>query len=225
MPFDVYAGPLCRYFSRDFETPTSRMAREGAEASDPGDSLPSSLELGPVIRGWQRLITPALRSAGVPTPEWNESLDGAAIVEPLTFSGYWSIRVAAAYAESPDLVAPASVPAEASLPADPALARLAGQESRSRFGHLHACAWWLPVRMAEPTDLELPSGIRQPVGSVGMLRAELTSLARTLGTELGQTSTDRAGTLLHRVADDALRRWFSVVDHAHREQVPVILDY
>jgi len=241
MSFDVYAGPLCRYYARAFQSPTQKLFPNAktVQLGPDGNALivadqPSPLELLPSIRGWQRLITPRLTSAGVPPPEWDERIDAPTLTEQLTHSGYWSIRLLAAYTEFPELNEPLEPPTTESLAADAALACLRGNEIRSRYSHLHACEVWLPSRIAEPIDLELPTGRTQPVGSVGLLRAELAALLRNLGTEppnaldLGDAQKPPAGASaspLRCAAWHTLMQWMPLVDEARQSRLPVLLDY
>lgn len=235
MSFDVYAGPLCRYFARDFVTPTQRLMGSSVRTIRAGEveaELPTVLDVQPIIRGWQRLITPRLKSAGVPVPEWNELGAGLTFAEQLTAPGYWAARLVAAYIEFPDLAEPTDLPPDDELAVDPALARLRGNESRSRFAHFHACEWWLPLRMAEPLELELPNGNTQPVGSTSMLKAELESLLRGMGSSvptpinLGDSpSAPEGASPLRTLAWHAVTKLHAVADSALGARVPMLLDY
>jgi len=207
MSFDVYAGPLCCYYARAARSPTD------PEQEAARDLLPS-------IRGWQRIIAPALRSAGVGHPEWDERIDAPTFTQDLTHEGYWAVRLVAAYAQFDDLAEPPNPPTIDSLAGDPALARLRSHESRSRFAHVHACEAWLPLRIAEPISLEMPSGRTHPVGGVEMLKAELAALQRVL---IEGTSANASPS--RTIARGALDTWHALAETALRSRVPVMLDY
>lgn len=223
MSLDLFVGPLCRLYARDFETATTSPTPRAAGADEPA----TAAELLPAILGWRRLITPQFRSAGVTLIDWDESPSGAARAAPLGWGPYWSLRLLAAYDENPSLHRPDTEPDD--LSTDPGLIAIRDDFLRSRYPHLHACEFWLPLRCADPVTVQLPTEQTRPVGSVGMLRAELDSLRKRAldadtRAQLATIAADAAQTPLVRAAAATLDLWLPLCDHALERRLPMVLD-
>ena len=150
MSLDIYVGPLCRLYSREF-TPDSAQSSPGTMpvAADGAPlTVTPAAEVLPAILGWRRLITPQFRSAGVTVVDWTEAPTATIKSSRVGWDSYWSLRLLAAYSEFPHLHLPDAAPQD--LSADPALTILRDHFLRSRFPHLHACDLWVPPALRRP---------------------------------------------------------------------------
>jgi hypothetical protein len=234
MALDIYVGPLCRLYSRDFTSDFAKFAQQTLGAApvtvntkgEVLERIPAK-DLLPAILGWRRLITPQFRSAGVTLVDWTETPIGTVKSSQVSWDPYWSLRLLAAYSEFPDLHLPDRSPED--LSQDAALGIIRDHFLRSRFPHLHACDLWLPLRCADPVTVETPTGHTKPVGSVGMLRAELDQIRTRLlaapdRDALKTIAADPARTALIRGAAATLAIWLPLCDLALEHRLPMALD-
>jgi hypothetical protein len=204
MKITLIAGPLCLYYARG------------------GEDTPESL-LEPIL-GWRRFITPQFRSAGVMNPDWNE--DPAARVRVLTVeqTAYWSLRLLGAYDQCPMLPRPQVAPESPAN--DPAMVVIRDHFLKTRMPHFHACDLWLPVRAAEPVEVQTPTEAIKPVGSVAMLKAEVLQLGkRVLGCDdaagLRMAAGEPSRSPLERQAASFAAELIELCDFAMLERVPI----
>ena len=229
MSLDIYVGPLCRLYSREF-TPDSAQSSPGTMpvAADGAPlTVTPAAEVLPAILGWRRLITPQLRSAGVTVVDWTEAPTATVKSSRVGWDSYWSLRLLAAYSEFPHLHLPDAAPQD--LSADPALTILRDHFLRSRFPHLHACDLWVPLRCADPVSVETPTGHTKPVGAIAILRAELDQIRTRLlaapdREALNTIAADPARTALIRGAAATLAAWLPLCDLAIEHRLPMALD-
>ncbi len=229
MSLDIYVGPLCRLYSREF-TPDSAQSSPGTMpvAADGAPlTVTPAAEVLPAILGWRRLITPQFRSAGVTVVDWTEAPTATVKSSRVGWDSYWSLRLLAAYSEFPHLHLPDAAPQD--LSADPALTILRDHFLRSRFPHLHACDLWVPLRCADPVSVETPTGHTKPVGAIAILRAELDQIRTRLlaapdREALNTIAADPARTALIRGAAATLAAWLPLCDLAIEHRLPMALD-
>lgn len=234
MALDIYVGPLCRFYARDFTSDFAAFAQQTLGAKpvtinaqgEVLERIPAK-DLLQAILGWRRLITPQFRSAGVTFIDWTESPTAPVKSSQVGWGPYWSLRLLAAYDEVPSLHRPESAPED--LASDAGLGAIRDDFLHSRYPHLHACDFWLPLRCADPVTVQTPNEQTKPVGAVSMLRAELDQLRkRTLNAEtredLARISEDPARTPLVREAAATLSVWLPLCDMALEQRLPMVLD-
>ncbi|MFN9993268.1 MAG: hypothetical protein ACK54H_07975 [Phycisphaerales bacterium] len=204
MKITLIAGPLCRYYARG------------------GGDTPESL-VEPVL-GWRRFITPQFRSAGVMSMDWCE--DPTSDVRELCVdqSSYWSLRLLGAYDQCPKMPRPNVAPE--SPASDPAMIVIRDHFLKTKTPHLHACDLWLPVRAAEPVEVQTPTEAIKPVGSVAMLKAEVLQLSkRVLGcldaNALRQASGESSRSELERQGAAFAAELLDLCEFATSGRVPI----
>ena len=234
MALDIYVGPLCRLYSRDFTSDFAQwslatLGKLPVTVTADGTPLTSTpaAEVLPAILGWRRLITPQFRSAGVTLVDWTETPIGTVKSVRVGWDPYWSLRLLAAYSEFPDLHLPDAPPQD--LSQDAALGIIRDHFLRSRFPHLHTCDLWLPLRCADPVSVETPTGHTKPVGAIAILRAELDQIRTRLlaapdREALNTIANDPARTALIRGAAATLATWLPLCDLALEHRLPMALD-
>lgn len=187
MGVDLYVGPLCRYFARDWLSEASTLLGRATVVVGPRGVIPreNPVRYLDMVRGWKRVVMPALRRGGADGVEWDERIDAPYFTRAYQWSTHNAVRLVAAYAEFPEFVCPDEAPFgddtefASFLARDAAMACVAEVGLRGRFAHLHRCLHWLPVRLHAPTSVEWPSGVTVEMGSSLRLRDELIELCRS----------------------------------------------
>lgn len=235
MGVDLYAGPLCRWYARDFVTPA--LALVPPEKRMVIDAQTGKVELHrpknpakyrDAILGWMQEIRPRLRQAGPMVVKWEELPRTEYLCEQ--YRSWPHIRCFAAYAQTGELKPPSDLPSSNAPDAAFEIARELGLAAP--YASLIFSTMWLPLDFERPIVLALPTGQNQPVGSVAGLRSEAESLAAEhLGVSpvtpetLGQLNADQSRSPLERAAADAVWRILKITDFALANKLPVVVDY
>ncbi|MFI4893340.1 MAG: hypothetical protein ACIAQ0_07900 [Phycisphaerales bacterium JB058] len=235
MGIDLYAGPLCRYYARDFVTPAMALfPPERRNVLDPKTGKvqrhkpENPAKYRNAILGWMLEIKPRLRRAGPMVVRWQELPRSEYFCDQ--YRTWHELRYFAAYAQVKELEMPRQYFHSQSPDAAFEIAREMGYESE--FASIIHCKLWLPLEHRHPIEIVLPTQERSPVGSVAGLRAEAEDLARrflgestvTLDT-LQAVNADESRTPLERAAADGIFRILRVTDFALTHKQPVVVDY
>ncbi|MCC7529461.1 MAG: hypothetical protein IT342_13135 [Candidatus Melainabacteria bacterium] len=116
MALDVYIGSLTRYYMEDWETPIQRYCRESGkkflrvrvnkQSNDSGDVIKDPEVVRSHVIAWRESLSTAL-SEIVSTPlDWDESSSSSYFSEQLGWDNLSSLKLWAAYLESPHLSRP-----------------------------------------------------------------------------------------------------------------------
>jgi len=235
MGIDLYAGPLCRYYARDFVTPA--MALVPPERRKVMDPRTGKVELHrpqnpskyrDAILGWMQEIKPRIRRAGPMIVRWEELPRTEYLCEQ--YRSWPELQYFAAYAQVEELEMPKEYVYSQKPDAAFEIAKEMGLESE--YASIVFCKFWLPLEFRHPIELALPTQERSPVGSVVSLRAEAEDLAeRFLGVSLVTVESliavnaDERRTPLERAAADGIYRILRVTDFALAHNLPVVVDY
>lgn len=205
MGLDIYAGPLCRYYSGAWQT----IIRQWGEQSgvpvavvrpDAGRGLSGLLSalngwmgrrrapLDPVqaIVSWRAGLARQHRTSESEW-DWPEDLGLPFETDKPDFDGYGAVQLWAAYAERPEVQRPLSMPKD--FANDSILeAALTGSVS---FDQILGPELWLPIANGHVFDAEDPAGKRIRIGSVFELKKQL----------------DRLNQVTWNASDEAARNW------------------
>lgn len=240
MGMDLYVGPLCRYFARDWETQAAQFSRQNGmtmKTISPDGQIrraESPLRYRDAMLGWKRMVAPALHKAGADGIGWDERVDAPYDTVQLHWPSLWALRVRAAYCEHPEFQCPEEIPQSALdgfLKRDIGLAMIQGKELASRFANLHACEAWMPFAMRTPAVCEWPTGKVWPLGSVPGFRAEIAALCRSAwgidahADAIAARAAEPTTTPLDLLAFDAIKRLLPILQLSTTARLVVVLDY
>ena len=235
MGIDLYAGPLCRYYARDFLTPSLALFQPGkrnimnpktGKVEPHRPEKPSKYR--DAILGWMQEIKPRIRRAGPMVIKWEELPRTEYFCDQ--YRTWLELQYFAAYAQVEELKMPREYVYSQTPDAAFEIAMEIGYESR--FASIVFCKFWLPLEYKHPIDLTLPTQERSPVGSVYALRAEAEELAQhflgvlpvTQDTLLSVEADERRSPL-ERAAANGIFRILRVTDFAIANKLPVVVDY
>lgn len=235
MGIDLYAGPLCRYYARDFLTPAMAIfppERRNVMNPRTGKVEPhkpkNPAKYRDTILGWMQEIKPRLRRAGPMVVRWQELPRAEYLCDQ--YNSWLHLQYFAAYAQVEELEMPHEYVYSKTPDAAFEIAMELGYESV--YASIVFCKFWLPLEYRHPIELALPTQERSPVGSVNALRAEAQDLAqRFLGVTsvtqdaLVAVNSDESRTPLERAAADGIFRILRVTDFALTHKQPVVVDY
>ena len=157
MSVDLYAGPLCLYFARDWDSEAASIPGRPTVVVGPGGVMKreNPIRYLDMFRGWKRVVAPVLRRAGADGVEWDERIDAPYFTRRYDWRYHHGLRIVASYIEFPEFSCPDSMPTDAGqlarfLGSDVALACVKDAGRRGRFAHLHLCLHWLPIGLPRP---------------------------------------------------------------------------
>jgi hypothetical protein len=248
MGLDLYVGPLCRYYSGDWETVFQQLGRAQnlqvtvvrpeprASAFErllaPLASLFRSKPQEPVdpvalVLDWRRKLANRLGLGGEPDWDWPEALDLPYDTDKPGWEGFGAVQLWAAYAENPDKKRPATFPKN--WGDDPVLK--AALEGSPNFRHILGPELWLPVRYPETFEAEEPGGDDDvKIGSVFELLEEL----KRLNDRTWRASPESVREWqehgfepnnFESIASWGYSIWFRLAERAASERLPMRLDY
>lgn len=243
MGLDIYVGPLCRYYSGDWQTIIQQTASATEVSHDTElkpEPQPSGLrsfvsffrpkkpKVDPVeqVLHWRAELASAIGNADTAEWEWAESMDTAYETDKPGWSGYGAVQMWATYIEFPKMARPAAFRAD--WENDPAIVQAA--EKPRKFANIASAELWLPVTADKVFDGEEPNGNPIAIGSVPGLFKELRALNDNSWRASDETirSWSESGPDLQEL--DSMARWgfsiwFRLAEYAVRERVPMRLDY
>lgn len=187
MAFDIYVGPLTRYYLGAWENPAERSARERGvpyEVVRPGDCGGEAAQSDPeavreAVRDWREALTELLGQQLESPLEWQDTAEGPYIAERPHWRGYGALLLLAAYEEHGEHDPPQSMPER--WQDDPVLA-LSREEGLldSDYGAILLPELWLPCDFAFMFNFVDLAGHEMFISSIGALREQLDALnART----------------------------------------------
>jgi hypothetical protein len=236
MALDVYVGSLTRYYAGDWESVADRTARERggkAEAGRPhaaGVPKKDRERIQASVLAWRRTLDGALAPHLVEPLSWNETSEAPWFTDGLSWDGFGSLVLWAAYAEQPTFRRPAALPKE--WDDDAALVRSNADGFRSRYSHLvRNVELWLPTTLDFTFEGEDVDGRRIIVGSSTTLRRQLGELnAATWKMEEDEMAALAQGRPSGRVslevtARHAMAVMSGLVRLAVQHRLPMKLDY
>jgi hypothetical protein len=207
MGLDVYVGPLCRYYTQDWDSIVVQAGQEMGipveviRAPPPDDAITDTSQILKIVTAWRDGMARAMRDVLLTPLEWSESPTDPYFTDKPDWDGWIGLQLAAAHQELPRMTLPPRIgprtnPRDLPLyreifdiyerpPQRGLLASLGLAKSRAPergFAHLIVPTMWLPADFAEPVRTTLPSGQMTTIGSVDRLLIELRELnKRQLG--------------------------------------------
>jgi hypothetical protein len=140
MALDVFVGSLTRYYTGDWRNVAERSAGRRGAASPIGRARDAE-SVRPTVLAWRETLAASLASNVIMGLDWDESAGTPYFTGRPGWDGFGSLVLWAAYAESPALRRPESLPE--GWDDDPALRRSNAQGSR--YSHLvRHVELWLP---------------------------------------------------------------------------------
>lgn len=180
MSLDVYVGTMSRFYGLEWENSGQKMAREldinytkvhPTEAPDP--SL-SADELRPTVARWCSELSLSLQPQGIGPIGWGEDEEKPYFTECLTWAGYRSLLLWAAYAEHPALPMPTQVPE--TWHDNLAFLRSTAPDFKSRYRTILEPELWLPTQFPFVFEATALSSEKVCIGSVFTLKQQLDDL-------------------------------------------------
>jgi hypothetical protein len=241
MGLDIYAGPLCRYYSGNWQSIVQKAAAEQGiplRVIRPGAGGLAGLlqkfgslfsgKRDPVqaVRRWRQELASDMPWVPAEDWDWPESLDLEYQTDKPDFSGYGAVELWAAYTECSDLARPQETPEDWSN--DAAFQRLA--DFSAVFGNIIGPELWLPIHCEKPFEVAEPNGIVRRIGSVFELLAELRNLnertwkaAEDAIRKWSRDEYDPAN--LESIARWGFSIWYCLTEFAVARRAPIRLDY
>jgi hypothetical protein len=234
MAFDVYVGPLARYYSGRWENMGQEWARRNGAVYhtikiDELATRETNLDvLRPEIVEWRTQLSEALGSNISEPLDWDELSDDYATARP-DWDGWGSLVLWAAYEDHRDLKLPLRF---TELSGDPAYRRSAARDAETHYPHLvRDVDIWLPSRFDFTFKATAPVGDNVTYGSTFTLLLNLQTLnERTWNADRatieswGETAPPRDAPL-----EEAARYGFSdmlaMAEIACTRRMPMKLDY
>jgi hypothetical protein len=185
MGLDIYAGPLCRYYSGNWQTTLQQVAAQGgmpvhvirpSHSSGLWEKIASAFRPKPdqvaAVRNWRGRL--AADSPWIPAEDWDwpEAPDLAYQTDKPDWIGYGAVQLWAAYTECQGETRP-EAPSD-DWTSDPVFQRVG--DSSAEFSHTIGPELWLPLRFDRPFEAVEPSGNTCKIGSLPALFAELQKL-------------------------------------------------
>ncbi len=227
MGVDLYAGPLCRFYARDYDTAVDRAMGKRSIILTPNGEMPRrrAIEFREAMLGWRKSVLHLLRAGGADGVIWDESHNGEYLTDQIQYEGWLSLLLWAAYDEAQDFTPPDALPPK--FDRDAAWASLASQLPATAYPNLQRCKVWLPVRLREPVSLPLAHGTNALAGSLEGLLRELDRLADALpdrGWVNGGAREARQPTALRAAVTNWLEVWRRHARFALQRPVPMLID-
>ena len=189
MSLDIYAGSLAKYYSRDFETPQARFARENGidyqlVYAGEAPAWPSVNSATAIIDGFCNNI--ASHTEGKARADWDDDVSDY-FAEQLFEEARNALVLLAAYQNREDLVLPSKMPRDF----DKDLAYSEAVEKAYYIGPMATfeSALWLPIEDELLFMIDDPMGWKIVVNTHGNLEKALSALAA----EVWSDKTDVAG--------------------------------
>lgn len=177
MALDVYVGSLRRYYSGQWQGVDEKPAPEvgGTVRRRPAEAAAEIERVDAAVAAWRRNLADALATSGPVRPDWVESSEAPYFTGHPGWDGLGSLVLWAAYADTPALRRPATLPEE--WDDDPALIRCNAEGFKSRFSHLvRNVELWLPAPLPFTFEGEDVAGRRIVMGSTETLLRQLGEL-------------------------------------------------
>ena len=234
MALDLYAGPLSRYHSGDWETIGQQMARADGvsvvtvRVGQGGGSPTPQNEVTEVLHRWRNATCSHLSGQGLATVTWSDEPTMPYLTDRPGWEGQTGLLFKYAYLKNPDLVPPIHVPPVDGNADDPGWR--AATEEPSLFLILANCECWLPGDFQAMFEHATITGHRANFSSVGMLNLALDQVCELWQKERSDVellSTDQPDSHAHldEAALHGLAVFCRVASFAAKHSVPVILDY
>lgn len=237
MSLDLYAGPLTRYFSGQWETVLARISREqgiayklvrpsGGPEQEPVD--PAVIESH--IATWAELLSQSLGDNITAPLGWTDTVSRPYETDQPHWLGYSALLLTAAHTDHPHHPLPETAPQQ--WDDHPAFVASTAPNSRSKFSQILLPELWLPSPLGFIFQTPGPAS-EEPIwiGAVPDLLAQLDRL----NSEVFHASADDLVRWAHDglPPDDNLpgcARFAFAVFHrlatfAHQENLPLKLDY
>jgi hypothetical protein len=239
MAFDLYVGPLTRYFCHDFKCgaevalgipmKTITLGPDGPVLRRAVTDPDQVRHIRKIVQVWRASVAQRLAPELSGRLDWDETRAAPYEVQQIGWHRWGALQLFAAYDERPDLL-PCEIrfgPDE--FMNDPAL-REGMADRQSRYGHLHPpVGLWLPAAFRTPFDSAdfVPGPLR--VGSAHALLEALNRLnMRTwrVDPESAGTAVDQeCSTEFERTALDGFLILHAIARFAVEHTQPIKLDY
>ena len=186
LALDIYVGPLCRYYTSDWEPVSFRVGLDtrvavlsgGCAELAPGRVAPSDevvLETADAISEWQLELAYTLTRHGVIDFGWAEHRSLAYRVDRPDWDGWGALRLWAALLHDDAPAVPERLPEN--WQDSPLLAAYANPDAESAFPHLlQDISMWLPLEKDVILAGPAPDERVQAFGALGMLVEELEAI-------------------------------------------------
>lgn len=185
---DIYVGPLCRYYTSDWEPVNAAVGRrvgvamlvgggnatpEGLGRIGPSDEV--VLESAKAINEWQLELGYTLTRHGVLDFGWAEHRTLQYRADRPDWDGWGALKLWAAYLHDPVAQPPERLPQD--WQDAPPLLRYASPEAESAFPHLlQDISLWVPLEKDVILTCPAPDDRLSNVGALGMLVEELEAI-------------------------------------------------
>ncbi len=234
MAVDLYAGPLCRYYARDFKTkvqqrfPGAVRLEVGADGSrEVRPKNPSRFRDQTIA--WQRGVARIFHERGAQKVRWPDLPKGEYSCDQ--FLCWRQLVVVAAYASLGELPIPDEMIKDERT--DAAMTFVRETESAFDYPTICLCTFWVPFAFEGPVGLvPLPDERAAFIGSVQKLRDECHRLLRQHagienpdGETLTSASKDESRTPLMREAIWGAVKLLEACAFALEHTQPMLVDY
>lgn len=147
MAFDIYAGPLTRFYLDEWENVAQAMAKaQGYKYTkiSPGKhQKPSPEAVEQAVASFQQWLKQEMAQHVPGGITWQDSRTGEYFTDRPTWQGYTGLLLLAAYAQQPGMVLPEKTPE--TWDSDPAFAASVAVQEKCRFPHIMCVDMWLPA--------------------------------------------------------------------------------
>lgn len=236
MALDVYAGPLTRYYRREWENAGQRQARaqgmkytqigpQGDVAKLPKPTVEEVLE---GLAAWRGALNRGLSEHLKQPLEWEDAPDTPYLTDRPGYAGYGALVLWAAYADRPQHLVPSKLPEE--WFSDPVFIEVCERDSGTRFRQILQPEVWFPCDFDFAFQYATPVSDRAWIGSSVALLRQLQALNaatfRAPEAALGLWSTGEfeAATQTEHAAKVGLAMFTRLAAHSVQFRVPMVLD-
>ena len=240
MGLDVYAGPMTRYFSGDWQTAAQKFAaenglelvtvRQGEDPANPPERA-AAADVQKLVTLWRDAMLTGLSNNGIDAEPWNESLEAEYRTDKPAWDTYGQLLVWAAYAERSELSRPTA--AVEDWEQDPAYRITQDPDVGTAFVNL-LCGVevWLPIEFDGWFQSILPTQRTVTFGSLPRLQLELDALNEaTWHADADTVASWRRGdgiehtAPLESKAQFAFSIFHALSNFAVTQRTPMLLDY
>lgn len=231
MAFDVYVGPLTKYYRQDWENVAQRFARENGKTyriihagGEPAPPLPVE-DVRAMIEDWRSFLNEQLRSNLKSLLTWSEADDAPYFTDRPAWEGYTALLLWTAYTEHPELPKPVRLPE--SWVEDPAFKLSTSAERQTAAIQILKPNLWLPADFDFIFECPDLTGGTSTIGSTAAL---LTLLQKLRQSSFGNDGVSASDTIdeaqdFRSTARFAVDMFLELATKAEQHRLPMILSF
>jgi hypothetical protein len=235
MAFDIYVGPLTRYYRRDWENVAQQWAKANGvkykqiTPGDTSDPITSTKEINELVVAWVEMLNRNLSKHLSEPLYWKDAAELPYFTNRPGWDGYTALLLWTAYSEFPERVPPKHVPK--SWHDDEAFQAATGENYKTAKKQILLPALWLPQQFEFVFQGPSLTSQQSNIGSSPALLKQLLSLrnSNTFATEEIARSTPVETVEDKQSLEDVARTAIDLFIHMARESVehhlPMILDF